>query len=67
MLLQLFNQISLICDWFFNVDCQQSAKYVDYSNSRLNGDNVPFLDDQMARGEVVTAQPAVTEEPTTTT
>ncbi|OQV17704.1 hypothetical protein BV898_08161 [Hypsibius exemplaris] len=42
-----FNQITLICDWFFNVDCGQSAQFVDYSNSRLYaGESAKFLDDQ---------------------
>lgn len=46
-LLQLFNQITLVCDWFWNVDCGQSKNFVDYSNSRLyQGPDVHLLDDQ---------------------
>ncbi|OWA50688.1 hypothetical protein BV898_15197 [Hypsibius exemplaris] len=41
----LFNQITLVCDWFFNVDCSQSSQFADYSNSRLyQGKDVVFLD-----------------------
>ncbi|OQV17753.1 hypothetical protein BV898_08210 [Hypsibius exemplaris] len=44
----LFNQITLICDWWFNVDCSQSAQFVEYSNDRLYaGESSKFLDDQM--------------------
>ncbi|OQV17728.1 hypothetical protein BV898_08185 [Hypsibius exemplaris] len=44
----LFNQITLICDYWFNVDCSQSASFVDYSNGRLYaGDKSIFLDDQL--------------------
>ncbi|XP_055341369.1 uncharacterized protein LOC129590258 [Paramacrobiotus metropolitanus] len=31
----VFNQITLTCDYFFNVDCAKSPDYYDYSNSRL--------------------------------
>ncbi|GAV04516.1 hypothetical protein RvY_14785 [Ramazzottius varieornatus] len=31
----LFNQITLICDAFYNVDCGQSGQFQDHSNSRL--------------------------------
>jgi len=31
----LYNQITLVCDWFYNVACANSAKFQDYSNSRL--------------------------------
>jgi hypothetical protein len=40
----LFNQITLICDWFFNVDCAQATKYYDYSNSRLYKPDQVLLD-----------------------
>ncbi|OQV17708.1 hypothetical protein BV898_08165 [Hypsibius exemplaris] len=41
-----FNQITLICDYWYNVDCGQSAQFVDYSNSRLYaGEKSIFLDD----------------------
>jgi len=43
----LFNQITLVCDWFFDVDCSQAKKWYDYSNSRLyQGADVPLLDNQ---------------------
>jgi len=43
----LFNQITLICDAWYNVDCSQSAQFVDYSNSRLYaGADSIFLDNQ---------------------
>jgi len=45
--MSLFNQITLICDWWYNVDCSQSAQFVDYSNSRLYaGADSIFLDNQ---------------------
>lgn len=40
----VFNQIVLVCDWFFNVDCANSAKFYDYSNSRLYHANWVLLD-----------------------
>ncbi|OQV26198.1 hypothetical protein BV898_00317 [Hypsibius exemplaris] len=41
----LFNQITLVCDWFFNVDCSQSGQFADYSNRRLyQGKDVVLLD-----------------------
>jgi len=52
----IFNQITLVCDWWFNVDCSQAKQFYDYSNSRLyQGADVPLLDDQM----VVAASGAV--------
>ncbi|XP_055344090.1 uncharacterized protein LOC129592143 [Paramacrobiotus metropolitanus] len=42
----LFNQITLICDWWFNVDCSQAKQFYDYSNSRLYQEGVVLLDDQ---------------------
>ncbi|OQV17695.1 hypothetical protein BV898_08153 [Hypsibius exemplaris] len=45
--LTLFNQITLICDYFYNVDCAQSAQFADYSNGRLYaGEKSIFLDDR---------------------
>jgi hypothetical protein len=43
----LFNQITLICDWFVNVDCAVSKQFVDYSNSRLGDPTAVLLDNQM--------------------
>ena len=59
--LQLFNQITLICDWFYNVDCKQSKQFQDYSNSRLDDDKAKLLDDQMEY-EVQAATGAVRAE-----
>jgi len=42
----LFNQVTLSCDWWYNVDCQRSADFYDYSNSRLYQQRAPFLDNQ---------------------
>ncbi|XP_055355281.1 uncharacterized protein LOC129600743 [Paramacrobiotus metropolitanus] len=43
----LFNQITLVCHWFWEVDCSQAQKFYDYSNSRLyQGADVPLLDNQ---------------------
>jgi len=43
----LFNQITLVCDWWFNIDCSQSKQFYDYSNSRLYQETLPFLDDEL--------------------
>ncbi|OQV12593.1 hypothetical protein BV898_13158 [Hypsibius exemplaris] len=59
-----FNQITLICDYFFNVDCAQSKQFADYSNGRLYaGETSIFLDDQndapaSSSGEAAAAAPA---------
>jgi len=42
----LFNQITLVCDWFWNVDCSKVRQFYDYSNSRLYQEGVPLLDDE---------------------
>ncbi|GAU94916.1 hypothetical protein RvY_06615 [Ramazzottius varieornatus] len=42
----VFNQITLICDWFWNVDCSQSKQFQDYSNSRLYTEKNVLLDNQ---------------------
>jgi len=42
----LFNQITLICDWWYNVDCSQDKSFADYSNSRLYQDGLVLLDNQ---------------------
>jgi len=41
----LFNQITLVCDWWYNVDCSKAKDFYDYSNSRLYQE-VPLLDDE---------------------
>ncbi|OQV25359.1 hypothetical protein BV898_01038 [Hypsibius exemplaris] len=41
----LFNQITLVCDWWYNVNCAKAASYYTYSNPRVYQDNVRFLDD----------------------
>ncbi|XP_055340553.1 uncharacterized protein LOC129589729 [Paramacrobiotus metropolitanus] len=41
----VFNQITLTCHWFWDVDCSKSTDFYDYSNSRLY-QNVPLLDDE---------------------
>ncbi|XP_055344129.1 U-scoloptoxin(01)-Er1a-like [Paramacrobiotus metropolitanus] len=38
----VFNQVTLICDYFFNVDCQRFAAYEDFANSRLYTDQPLF-------------------------
>ncbi|GAV04775.1 hypothetical protein RvY_15001 [Ramazzottius varieornatus] len=44
--MSLFNQITLVCDWFWNVDCAQSKQFQDYSNSRLYQEGMFLLDNQ---------------------
>ncbi|XP_055347961.1 uncharacterized protein LOC129595075 [Paramacrobiotus metropolitanus] len=68
--LTIFNQITLVCDWFYNVDCSQARKWYDYANSRLyQGADVVLLDnqDQIGEGEleaVIPAATAVSSKPT---
>ncbi|XP_055348152.1 uncharacterized protein LOC129595240 [Paramacrobiotus metropolitanus] len=67
--MSVFNSITLVCDWWFNVDCSKAAQFDDYSNSRLyQGANVPLLDDvvrkmtgAVASGRVEVAAPAPEE------
>ena len=42
----LFNQITLVCDWFFNVQCSASSQFAQYSNSRIGDPNAVLLDNQ---------------------
>jgi hypothetical protein len=45
--LTIFNQITLVCEWFWDVDCSKAKSFYDYSNSRLyQGHDVPLLDDE---------------------
>jgi len=57
----MFNQITLVCDWWYNIDCSKAKSFYDYSNSRLYQDSVPFLDDEndyvMAATGAVAAAP----------
>lgn len=44
---QIFNQITLVCHWFWDVDCSKAQTYYDFSNSRLyQGHDVPLLDNE---------------------
>jgi len=40
----LFNQITLTCEWYFNIDCSKAVQYYDYSNSRLYHSDWLLLD-----------------------
>jgi len=42
----MFNQITLVCDWWYNIDCSKAKDFYDYSNTRLYQDAQPFLDDE---------------------
>jgi hypothetical protein len=45
--LTIFNQITLVCHWFWDVDCSKAQQFYDYSNSRLyQGADVKLLDDE---------------------
>lgn len=45
--LQIFNQITLVCHWFWDVDCSKAQDFYEYSNSRLyQGHDVPLLDNE---------------------
>ncbi|XP_055355670.1 uncharacterized protein LOC129601004 [Paramacrobiotus metropolitanus] len=61
----VFNQITLVCDYFFNVDCEKSPQVEDFANSRLYTDK-PLFDtppaDYVPPGvgapQIMAAQPA---------
>jgi len=38
----VFNQVTLICDYYFNVDCSKSKQYENFANSRLYTDQPLF-------------------------
>ncbi|XP_055350258.1 U-scoloptoxin(01)-Er1a-like [Paramacrobiotus metropolitanus] len=38
----VFNQVTLVCDYFYNVDCQKFASYENFANSRLYTDQPLF-------------------------
>jgi len=40
----VFNQITLTCDYWFNVDCTKNAAYEDFANSRLYQNEQPLFD-----------------------
>jgi hypothetical protein len=40
----VFNQITLVCDYFFNVDCDKFAQYENFANSRLYKDGAVLFD-----------------------
>jgi hypothetical protein len=42
----LFNQITLVCDWYYNVDCSASSQFDDYSNSRIGIQDAVLLDNE---------------------
>ncbi|XP_055334778.1 uncharacterized protein LOC129585899 [Paramacrobiotus metropolitanus] len=42
----LFNQILLVCDWWYNVDCSKVKTFYSYSNPRLQHYTGKFLDDE---------------------
>jgi hypothetical protein len=64
--LTIFNQITLVCQWFWDVDCSKSKEFYDYSNSRLyQGPDVLLLDNEDISGESVPPRsaPLVTSAP----
>ncbi|OWA52640.1 hypothetical protein BV898_17087 [Hypsibius exemplaris] len=64
----LFNQITLVCDYYYNVDCSRSSQFVDYSNTRLYHNDWPLFDDapDVAATAATTIQQATAEATTTT-
>ncbi|GAU87645.1 hypothetical protein RvY_00460 [Ramazzottius varieornatus] len=42
----IFSQITLTCDWWYNVDCSVSDKFLTYGNSRIqaHSEDVPLFD-----------------------
>ncbi|XP_055338413.1 uncharacterized protein LOC129588267 [Paramacrobiotus metropolitanus] len=60
--LTIFNQITLVCHWFWDVDCSKAQQFYDYSNSRLyQGHDVWLLDneDSYVIAENINALPPV--------
>ncbi|XP_055343633.1 uncharacterized protein LOC129591830 [Paramacrobiotus metropolitanus] len=41
----VFNQITLVCDWFFNVNCPVANGFFDYSNPRIYRQDLHLFDD----------------------
>ncbi|XP_055349438.1 uncharacterized protein LOC129596231 [Paramacrobiotus metropolitanus] len=66
----LFNQVTLVCDYFFNVDCARFAGYEDFANSRLYTDQ-PLFDTPpdsyvppgVGAAQILTAKPVVPAVP----
>ncbi|OQV23186.1 hypothetical protein BV898_02919 [Hypsibius exemplaris] len=46
----LFNQITLVCDWWYNVNCPNSVAWVDYSNPRIYRQDLRLFDDLYGNG-----------------
>ncbi|OWA53796.1 hypothetical protein BV898_18217 [Hypsibius exemplaris] len=64
----IFNQITLVCDWYYNVDCSQSSQFYDYSNARLYHKDWKLFDETAAAdGEVTTDATEATTVITSTT
>lgn len=49
----VFNQLTLICDYFFNVDCTRSKEFEDFANSRLYRADLPLFDTKPERPQTV--------------
>ncbi|XP_055340982.1 uncharacterized protein LOC129590033 [Paramacrobiotus metropolitanus] len=56
----VFNQITLVCHWFWDVDCSLSETFYDYSNSRLYQENAVLLDNETTYQETAAAISATT-------
>ncbi|OWA49961.1 hypothetical protein BV898_14493 [Hypsibius exemplaris] len=41
----VFNQITLVCDWFYNVNCPSVGGFYDYSNPRIYRQDLKLFDD----------------------
>lgn len=46
----LFNQLTLNCDWWFNVDCVRAREFYSYANSRIHNKYVQLHDDKVDYG-----------------
>ncbi|GAV01395.1 hypothetical protein RvY_12117 [Ramazzottius varieornatus] len=46
----VFNQITLICDWFYNVNCPSVGGFYDYSNPRIYRQDLRLFDDYYSSG-----------------
>lgn len=62
--LTVFNQITLVCHWFWEVDCSKAKDFYDYSNSRLyQGHDVPLLDNEDNYGAEAASDESATKVP----
>ncbi|XP_055345934.1 mucin-5AC-like isoform X2 [Paramacrobiotus metropolitanus] len=48
----LFNQVTLVCDFWYNVDCAKGKDFVEYSNSRLILPGIQLFDSSLSQDDI---------------